>query len=90
MGRVAPPSRVALCARYRAPPCSGAPSTAASGHTKGTAWTRRKRAWRRKRRGRGCSPHSRLGPAPWQRPRPRRARQARANAPARDLPHQRA
>ena len=64
------------------PAGSGEPNTAANGHTKGTAWTRRKRC------GRGSSPHSRQGPAPWRRPRPRGARPARANAPARDLPHQ--
>ena len=38
----------------RVPPaCSGAPSTAATGLMKGTAWMRRKRARRRKRRRRG-------------------------------------
>ena len=71
------------------PACSGAPSAVASWLTKGTAWTRHKRAWRRKRCGRGCSPRSRPGPAPWRRPRPHGARQARANVPALNLPHQR-
>ena len=52
--------------------CSGAPSTVASGLTKGTAWTRRKRF------GHGCS---RRGPAVWWRPRPRKARQARVSSP---------
>ena len=91
-GRAAPPPRVALAhdtgPRSVPPVCSGAPSTAASGLTKNTAWTRRKRAWRHKRCGCGCSPRSRPGPAPWRRPRPRGARQARTNAPARNLPHQ--
>ena len=46
------------------PACSGAPITAANGLSKGTAWTRRKRAWRRKRCRCGCSPRSRRGPGP--------------------------
>ena len=72
------------------PACSGAPSTAASGPTKGTAWTRLKRARRHERCGRGCSPRSQPGPAPWRRPRPHGARPARANVLAHNLPHQRA
>ena len=70
------------------PACSGAPSTAASGRTKGTAWTRHKHAWRREHCGRGCSPRGRPGPAPWRRPRPHGARPALANDPARNHPRQ--
>ena len=37
-------------------------STAAGGRTKGTAWMRRKRAWRHEHCGRGCSPRRQPGP----------------------------
>ena len=69
------------------PACSGAPSTAAGEHMKGTAWTRRKRTWRREQCGRGCSRCRRRGPAPRQHIRPLGACQVRASAPTRDLPH---
>ena len=92
-GRVAPPPRVALCARHRAPPCAACVQGGAEhccqrahqGHRMDAAQARvvaqALRAWLQR---------AQPGPAPWQRPRPRRARQARANALAHDLPHQRA
>ena len=63
-------------------------STAAGGRTTGTAWMRRKHAWRRERCGRGCSPRRRPGPGRRWLHSPCGIRSAAVSAPARG-PHHR-
>ena len=63
-------------------------STAAGGHTKGTAWMRRKRAWRHGQCGHGCSPHRQPGPDRRWPHGPCGIRRAAASAPTRG-PHHR-
>ena len=56
MGRVAPPPRVALCARHRAPPCAACVQRGTEHCCQRAHEGHRKRAWRRKRCRRGCGP----------------------------------